>query len=115
MKTQVTLRADAKSLDALAKFLEALERISPKPMSPPKAIQGNDNVIYVEIGYKTDEETFLVGDHMVEIGADILAETGVLVVLAPFVASEARTNILNLASARKGRGEAQKCHTASRV
>jgi hypothetical protein len=90
MNTQVTLVADAKILDALAKFLGALERISPKPVCPPKAIRGDDNVIYVEVGYKTDEETFLVGDHMAEIGADILEETGVLVALAPFVAAEAR-------------------------
>lgn len=90
MKTQVSLFADAKSLDALAKFLGAYERISPRPVSPPKAIRGNDDVIYVEVGYKTDEETFLVGDHMADIGADILEETGVLVVLAPFVAAEAR-------------------------
>ena len=90
MKTQVTLLADAKSLDALAKFLGAFEKISPRPVYPPKAIRGNDNVIYVEVGYKTDEETLLVGDHMAEIGADILEETSVLVVLAPFVAAEAR-------------------------
>jgi hypothetical protein len=33
---------------------------------------------YVEVGYKTDEDTFLVGDRMAEIGADILEEIGVL-------------------------------------
>jgi hypothetical protein len=90
MNIQVTLRADAKSLDALARFLGALERISPKPVYPPKAIRGDDNVIYVEVGYKTDEDTFLVGDRMAEIGADILEETGVLIALSPFVAAEAR-------------------------
>jgi hypothetical protein len=90
MKTQVTLIADAKSLDALAKYLGALERISPKPACPAKAVRGNDNVIYVEVRYKTDEETFLVGDRMAEIGADILDETGVLVALTPFVAAETR-------------------------
>jgi len=87
MKTEVTLIADAKSLDALTKFLGTLERISPKPTCPPKAFRGYDNIIYVEVGYKTDEETFLVGDRMAEIGADILEETGVLVALAPFVAT----------------------------
>jgi hypothetical protein len=89
MKTQVTLIADAKSLDALAKFFGVLERISPKPVCPPKAIRGGDHVIYVEVGYKTDEDTFLVGDRMAEIRADILEETGVLVPLMPFVAAEA--------------------------
>jgi hypothetical protein len=90
MHTQVTLIADARSLDALAKFLGALERIRPKPVDLPKAIRGDDHVIYVEVGYKTDEETFLVGDRMAEIGADILDETGVLVALAPFVAAETK-------------------------
>ena len=90
MNTQVTLIANAQSLDALAKFLGALERISPKPVCALKAIRGDDNVIYVEVGYKTDEDTFLVGDRMAEIGADILEETGVLVALAPFVAAETR-------------------------
>lgn len=90
MKTQVTLIADAKSLHALAKFLGALERVSPKPVGPPKAIRGDDNVIYIEVGYKTDEDSFHVGDRMAEIGADILEETGVLVALAPFVAAETK-------------------------
>ena len=91
MNTQVTLIADAKSLNALAKFLGVLERISPKPVCPPKAIRGNDNAIYVEVGYKTDEDTFFfVGDRMAGIGADILEETGVLVALAPFVAAETK-------------------------
>ncbi len=90
MNTQVTLIADAKSLNALAKFLGALERISPKPVCPPKAIRGNDNAIYVEVGYKTDEDIFFVGDRMAGIGADILEETGVLVALVPFMAAEAR-------------------------
>ena len=88
MNTQVTLTADAKSLDALAKFLGALERINPKPACPPKAIRGNDNVIYVEVGYNTNEDTFL--DRMAEIGADILEETGVRVALAPFVTAETK-------------------------
>ena len=89
MKTQVTLVADAKSLDALARFLGALEKISPAPVQLPKAIRGEDNVIYVEIGYKTEEETFPVAEHMAEMGADITEETGVLVALAPFVVGEA--------------------------
>jgi hypothetical protein len=49
-----------------------------------------DNVIYVEVGYRTEEESFLVGDRMAEVGTDILDNTGVLVALAPFVVEEAR-------------------------
>jgi hypothetical protein len=44
----------------------------------------------VEVGYKTDEDTFLVGDRMAEASADIVEEMDVTVVLAPFVAAEAR-------------------------
>ena len=90
MKTHLTLTGDAKTLDALARFLREFEKISPDPVYPPKAISGEDNVIYVEVGYRTEEETFLVGDHMAEVGADIVEETGVLVALAPFVVEKGR-------------------------
>ncbi len=89
MRTHVTLAADAKTLDALARFLGELEKLSPEPFVPPKAVQGEDNVVYVEAGYKTEEDTFVVGDQMAKVGADIVEETGVLVALAPFVADDA--------------------------
>ena len=85
MKTQIALAADAKTLDALARFLGEFEKLSPEPLVPPKAIRGEDNVVYVEAEYKTEEDTFLIGDRMAEVGADIVEETGVLVALAPFV------------------------------
>lgn len=84
------LAADARTLDALAKFLGELEKLHPDPLLPPKAIRGEDNVVYVEVGYRTEEETFQVGDRMAEVGADIVEETGVLVALAPFVVEGAR-------------------------
>jgi hypothetical protein len=90
MKTQLSLVGDAKTLDALSRFLRAFEQVSPEPACAPKAIRGEDNVIYVELGYRTEEETFLVGDRMAEVGADILEATGVLVALAPFVVEEVR-------------------------
>ncbi len=90
MKTQLSLVGDAKTLDALARFLRAFEQVSPEPVCPPKAIRSEDNVIYVEVGYRTEEETFLAGDRMAEVGADILEETCVLVALAPFVVEAAR-------------------------
>ena len=86
MKTQITLAADAKVLDALSKFLEEFEKIYPEPLVPPRAVCGQDHVVYVEAEYRTEEETFLVGNRMAEVGADIVEETGVLVALAPFVA-----------------------------
>ena len=68
MKTQLHLTGDAKILDALARFLAALEAVAPEPVSQPKTVCGEDNVIYVEVGYRTDEDTFLVGDHMAQGG-----------------------------------------------
>ncbi|MCE2485095.1 MAG: hypothetical protein J4F42_06245 [Desulfurellaceae bacterium] len=80
MKTQLALTGDAKTLDALSRFIV-----------PPKAIQGEDTVVYVEAGYRTEEETFAAGDNMAPVGADIVEKTGVLIALAPFVAEGKRT------------------------
>jgi len=92
MKTQLHLTGDAKTLDALARFLGVLETLTPAPITPPKAICGEDNVIYVEAGYRTDEETFVVGDYMAQVGAQIVEKTDILVALAPFVAESPGQN-----------------------
>jgi hypothetical protein len=88
MKTQLNLTGDSKTLDALSRFLAALETVQPGSITQPKAICGEDNVIYVEVGYRTEEDAFLVGDHMAEVGAEIVEETDILVALAPFVVEE---------------------------
>jgi hypothetical protein len=98
MKTQVHLTGDAKTLDALARFLGALETLTPEPTAPPKAVCGEDNVIYVEVGYRTDEETFLAGEYMARVGADIVEETDILVALAPFVVEAPRQDEGNTAA-----------------
>jgi hypothetical protein len=82
MKTPTKLEADAKTLEALAGFVGIFEQISPEPSSAPRAALGEDNSIFIEVWYKTDEDTFLVGDHMAEVSADIVEETDVTVVLA---------------------------------
>jgi hypothetical protein len=97
MKAQVHLTGDAKTLDALSRFLGALETLTPEPITPPRAICGEDNVIYVEVGYRTDEETFLAGDQMAQVGAQIVEETDILVALAPFVAESPGQNESNAA------------------
>jgi hypothetical protein len=74
----------------LAKFLERFERVSPEPVHPPKAVLGEDNIIFVEVGYKTDDDAILIEERMAEVSADIVEEADVTVVLAPFVAAEAR-------------------------
>jgi hypothetical protein len=88
MKTQLNLTGDSKTLDALSRFLAALETVQPEAITQPKAICGEDNVIYVEVGYRTEEDSFLVGDHMAEVGAEIVEETDILVALSPFVVEE---------------------------
>lgn len=97
MKTQLHLTGDAKTLDALARFLGTLETLTPEPISPPKAVCSEDNVICVEVGYRTDEETFLAGDYMAQVGADIVEETNILVALAPFVVEPSQQNAGNAA------------------
>jgi hypothetical protein len=90
MKTHLHLTGDSKTLDALSRFLSALEAVQPESVTQPKAICGEDNVIYVEVGYRSEEDSFVVSDHMAEVGADIVEETDILVALAPFVVEESR-------------------------
>jgi hypothetical protein len=85
MKTQLNLTGDSKTLDALARFLAALETMQPESVTQPKAICGEDNVIYVEVGYRSEEDSFRVGDQMAEVGAQIVEELDILIALAPFV------------------------------
>ena len=85
MKTQLNLTGDSKTLDALSRFLSALEAMEPESVTQPKAICGEDNVIYVEVGYRSEDDSFLVGDRMAEVGAQIVEEMDILVALAPFV------------------------------
>ncbi len=89
MKTRVTFPVDAKTLDVPAKFLGTFEKISPEAVYPPKAVLGEDNIILVEVGYQTDDDAIVMGEHMAEVAADLLDETNMLVVLAPFVTTEA--------------------------
>jgi hypothetical protein len=89
MKTQLNLIGDSKTLETLARFLAALEAMEPEPATQPKAICGEDNVIYVEVGYRSEEDAFLVGDHMAEVGAQIVEDLDILIALAPFVIEQA--------------------------
>jgi hypothetical protein len=90
MKTHLHLTGDAKTLDAFSRFLGALETLPPEPVSPPKAICGEDKVMEVEVGSRTDEDTFLAGVHRAHVGAQMVEETDILVALAPFVVESPR-------------------------
>jgi hypothetical protein len=90
MKTQLHLTGDSKTLDALARFLAALETMEPASVTQPKAICGEDHVIYVEVGYRSEEDSFRVGDQMAEVGAQIVEDLDILIALAPFVIEQAK-------------------------
>jgi hypothetical protein len=45
---------------------------------------GDDGVIYVKAGFTTEEESWRAGEKMAEVSAEIVEDTDVLVVLAPF-------------------------------
>lgn len=89
MKTRLNLTGDSKTIEALARFLAALETMQPESVTQPKAICGEDNVIYVEVGYRNEEDAFLVDDHMAEVGAQIVEDLDILIALAPFVSEQA--------------------------
>jgi hypothetical protein len=88
MKAQMNLTGDLKTFDALSRFLAALETVQPESITQPKAICGEDKVIYVEVGYRSEEDSCLVGDHLAEVGAKIVEEINIFVALAPFVVDE---------------------------
>jgi hypothetical protein len=48
-----------------------------------------DDVIYVEVGYHSEEDAFQVGDQMAEVGAQIVEELDILIALVPFVIEQA--------------------------
>ncbi|MFI5366886.1 MAG: hypothetical protein ACHQ4J_14825 [Candidatus Binatia bacterium] len=51
-------------------------------MTQPKVIVGEDRVIYVKTGFASEEEAWSAG--AAELSAEIVEDTNVLVVLAPF-------------------------------
>jgi hypothetical protein len=130
MKTQVTFPAEATTLDVLAKFLMTLEKISPEPVQPPKAVLGEDNIVFVEVGYQRTTALSLSGSVWQKwlpifwkkrvywwlllhlwLRKPGKAENGAIRLVRD--RNVRNTNLLNLASAQKDGGEANKCHTAS--
>jgi hypothetical protein len=83
MHVEVAFSGSVKSVEALARFLRHLEVLIPQPIDAPKVSMGDDGVIYVKARFATEEEAWIAGEKMAEVGADIVEETDVLVVLAP--------------------------------
>ena len=87
MNVEVSLSAPASSIEALGRFLTRVEGVIPAPAAPPKVIVGEDRVVYVKAGLATEEEALSAGEAAAMLSADIVEDTNVLIVLAPFVAA----------------------------
>jgi hypothetical protein len=85
MNVEISLSGPAGSVEALARFLKRLEGLVPEPVAKPRVVMGDDGVIYVNSGFATEEEAWVAGEKMAEVSAEIVEETNVLIVLAPFV------------------------------
>ena len=83
MNVKIEFSGSVKSVEALVRFLKHLEALVPRPVSTPK-VGMRDGVIYVKAGFATEEDDWKAGEKMAEIGADIVEDTDVLVVLAPY-------------------------------
>jgi hypothetical protein len=84
MQVEVALSGSVMSVEALVRFLKNLEQLVPAPVETPKVIMGDDGVIYVKAGFATEDEAWQAGEQMAEVSAEIVEDTDVLVVLAPF-------------------------------
>ena len=74
--------ANAKSLDALARFLTELESAYPCAARDASVV-ADGGILYVRAEFHTDEENLEAGDEMAKISTRLQEETGVLVVLSP--------------------------------
>ncbi len=84
MNVELAFSGSVWSVEALAKFLKSLENLMPRPVGEPKVIMGDDRVIYVKAGFSTEEAAWCAGEQMAEMSADLVEESDVLVVLAPY-------------------------------
>jgi hypothetical protein len=86
MNVEISLSAPPSSIEALGRFLTRVEKLIPAPVMQPKVIVGEDRVVYVKTGFATEEEALTAGEAAAELSAEIVEDTNVLVVLAPFLA-----------------------------
>lgn len=81
---EVAVSGPVVSVEALVRFLKCLEKLLPAPVGAPKVVMGDDGVIYVKAGFATEDEAWQAGEQMAEVSAEIVEDSDVLVVLAPF-------------------------------
>lgn len=86
MNVDIDFSGPAASVEALGRFLTRVEHLIPEPVIQPKVIVGDDRVIYVKTGFASDEQAWSAGELAAVLSAEIVEDTDVLVVLAPFVA-----------------------------
>jgi hypothetical protein len=84
MQVEMAFSGSVLSVEALVRFLKCLETLVPAPVAAPKVVMGDDGVVYVKAGFATEDEAWQAGEKMAESSAEIVEDTDVLVVLAPF-------------------------------
>ena len=82
----VSVTGNIKTLEAVNKFLVALETIIPKFIGDVRVARGEDNIILVEADYRNEEEADQALEATSEISTNILVATGTWVVLLPIAA-----------------------------
>lgn len=87
MNVEVVLCGSVDCVEALARFLKCLEGLGPKLLGESKVVMGHDGVVYVKAGFATEEDAWTAGEKMAEVSAEIVEDTDVLIVLAPFTVS----------------------------
>jgi hypothetical protein len=89
VNVEISLTGPPSRIEALSRFLTRVQPLIPASVTQSKVIVGEDGVIYVKAGFASEEETLRAGEAAAEISAEIVEDTNVLVVLAPFVAPAA--------------------------
>ncbi len=84
MNVELAFSGSVWSVGALSRFLKDLENLVPEPVGEPKVVMGDGNVICVKAAFLTEEAAWHAGEKMSKMSADLVEETDVLVVLAPF-------------------------------
>ena len=69
---------------AVERYLEVLGQIAPDLAAQASVGPGNEGTVYVYVSLPSDEDhNIVLHEAMAEIGADLVAETGVVIVLMP--------------------------------
>jgi hypothetical protein len=71
---------------AVARYLDAMRQIAPDLAAQAVVGPGNEGTVYVYVPLPVDEDqNIALHEAMAEIGADLVAETGIVMVLMPMI------------------------------